>query len=461
MSSQYNIKNLNINSTGDNGSQQITIRPFHAVTSLNANQILLNIVDQGVAQQHISFSSTSGEVLTITVQKGFTAHIVSVVEEEIEGELLARPYVVKIVYAEDAVIDYSTNTFSPGSYRNEDYENNIGSSVPFTRYYLYLRYNWDEGLLSSATEGEGAATVGRYATLFISNESPHLISNGDIYDRTICIGELLNLSKALSFDTPTTVDASKIYLNTSVWQKGNEDVFNNLRDANNNFNISFNPTGDYVYIGPGKGVIQSSILEIPKGLQYRVRGITPTGISADPSYTPPIKYSEITYLSSGQPEDPDTPGDPLPNTSDIIGQLDILTLNAQGEASWVVCPYTLDDMNEWFDPLTPRNYVTLETLEKRPMSQTPNVYTQTALTTVVRRLKIYIPHEPLIVLGVLRRKYVDTGGVYELEETMWPNSSTYEWLLYRHNPLFPLITIPDTYDYMQVNETLLIPVEEV
>jgi hypothetical protein len=346
MATQYRLQNINANSVLNNGTQQISIQPYKEVTSLNVNQLLTDIVSSGASQCQVEFSTpTNPRTLRTTVKAGFTAYFLDKVSEVVDEEVENRSYVVKITFETDAFYDADMSFILPGAgipteiFRNYDRGSSLGSSSPtHRRIFLVLRYSWEEGMLGASSDvggGSEGGAVGKWARLTLTPLSPFQEYQTDYarFSKTIYLGELLNLGQAIQFvDSDYVFIPSLITFRPQPFGHEMKDVFKNLKEANANFKIDINPTGDYIYVGPGKAFLSSSFINIPPGFTQRVRVVTPSSnIETDPSLQAFVEDSEIQYSSSPSPGlagQPILNGNPIPapsgtpNPNDIKGQYD-------------------------------------------------------------------------------------------------------------------------------------------
>lgn len=479
---QYELTNLSVNQGDDNGDQQIAIRPYDEVTSLNANQLIAQMAAHGPATQKIRFEQPSSDEVQIVIEKGFVGYFQDRVEHDVDGEgnIQERTYVVKVSFDDDASITRNINNLTLGgglNFRNQDQGDDIGVDSPaHRRTSLVLQYNWEEGMLGSATAvggGEGSG-IGRFAQLRVLNEDPNSLANlvESQYKKTLFLGELLNLSEAID---GTELHADRIRFRPYDFQT--LFTYENLRDANDNMRVSFNPTGDYAYINHGSVYIGSSFIQIPKGLSWRVRGVVPQGLRStvpEEVKTPLMEtvtdeFSTVHFNNAGQPVDSEgnrlTPGE---EDDDIAGQYDVLVMNKHAEVGWVVRPMTVKEDKRWKDPFEFVRSRGEGYFEGRSVPQTPGVDVEDEDNHIDNPLSIVAPQldDNYLVLLVLRREYyVNNDGYLTLHSQMWPREG-YEddylsqWLIYEHNPLFPILTIPDVNKEMNVTDLLIIPIQK-
>lgn len=467
MAGTYELENLNVNRATDQGRQQISIRPYGAVTSLNANQLLDHIVEHGVYNQDVIFS-TSGQELTLTIPAGFVAYVQDEVRETRGDVTQTRPYIVRVAFSEDAQTSYNFGDFSTDfEFVNEDRGNIIGEDPPSTarRLFLAIAYSWEEGMLGSAADagdGSGSGSVGRYANLFLTELSPSEYVNlhPGRYKRTIFLGEILNLDDAAVFDASTgewNLVQSNFRFRSQIWSSRTNELFEKLRYANSNFHISYNPTGDYVYVNAGSVTLGNEIISIPRGLRHRIRAVVPEAFVND---TPPNIFhiaGDLSYTADGIPqhEGSDIPHD----DSSIIGQYDMLLIDRHGDIGWATRLMRFSDEELREDP-----YIAVEgkedSLYREPASQTPTTRYESGSTTsidsVVSRVLMDLDDVYLVLL-VLRRVYDDDGTRKTLPSVVWPSEP---WELYRHNPFLPFVSDPAVVRGTAVSETLVIPVED-
>jgi len=494
---QYELTNINVNRGTDQGHQQIAIRAYDEVTSLNANQILNEVAAHGPACQSgkVSFSKDGTNLIT-TVKQGFVAHFVDRVEHDVdgEGEVQKRTYTTKVSFDEDATVTTSLGFLrSLGTnYRGADLGDVLGVDNPnHVRASLVLQYNWEEGMLGSAVAAgggtSGSTTLGRYANLRIILQTPErlkeLIENQ--YRKTVFLGELLNLDEAI--EDETTLHPEKIEFRP--YNFGTLDVHENLRKANENFKVRFNPTGDWCYIQSGSAYIGSTLVQIPKGLSWRVRGVVPSGVRENvgewtspggivselktPIMDSPIDHTgpgvrgNVHFNSAGQVVDEEgNYYDPPEHDDDRAGQLDVLVMNHDGEIGWVVRPYTYGQEIEWNKALEHKKAMQ-DYIQAANMPQSPGWDNDDEGSHIASTLSIIRPQldDTYLVLLILKRPYyVDTDDKLKLHDAVWPHPShtTHhrDWILYEHNPLFPILTVPEVIRSMEITEFLTIPIQE-
>ncbi len=474
MAGQYTLENYNANRVTDVGTQQISIRPYDEVTSLNVNQLLNDIATMGPQVLDVTFSAPSAGELQATVAPGFGAFFKDSIEHDLgTGDPQDRTYVVRVGFETSAAASFSLSVYGTASaanvFRTGDRGDAIGEPSPDNRrLFLVVRYSWEEGMLGSATAtggGSGAGNVGPFATLTFEQNAPHELAaqNPQLFSKTIYLGELLNLSEALTNDGSGNVivsNASRIRLRSFARTYESLEAFTNLKKANSNFRVTFNPTGDYIYVNSGQAWIGSSYIKISDRLQHRERIITPlANLTSDPDVTPNIFESDLSYHpSTGEPLES---GSPVADSSNIRGQYDVLVMDPSGEIGWVIRAFTSAEDAAFYEAQTfaANNAATIE---NRPLPQTPgwdssltSLYIGNTISKITANLI-----KPYLVLCVLRRLYYVDGSERKLRPNVW-NTDGSEWLLYEHNPLFPILSVPDVTADFTVSDTLIIPVEEV
>ena len=470
---EYELTNLAINGGVDNGDQQIAIRPYDEVTSLNVNQLLNHVAAHGPATMHVVFEQSGSNGVRIRVKEGFVGYFQDRVEHDIDGDgenIQDRSYIVKVSFDEDATVERTYQEITQNGafqiWRNQDYREQLGVDNPaHRRLFLVLQYSWEEGMLGSAT-GEGGG-VNRHARLWLLNRGPQELFEllPSQYEKTIYLGEILGLDDALDHND-TTIDASQLKFRPLDFQT--LDVFENLRMANNNMRVSFNPTGDYLYIGHGKVYLGSSLIEIPEGLAWRVRGVVPRGVSSTDSETKtPILVSSVEFNSSGEPVDEEgNLFEPGSDPEDIKGQYDVLVMNKKGEIGWIVRPMTHADDDAWSKPKT---HAYEKGYAQQSLPQTPGITQEDSDRFIDNPISKISPelNDTYLILLVLRRLYYEEGGNLHLHNRMWnidskPPFSTRnrDWLIYEHNPLFPFLSIPDATQTMNISDLLTVPIQK-
>ena len=456
--------NRNINRASDIGDQQISIRPYDSVTSLNVNQLLAGTVDQGAANLQVSFANEGQNNIRITVAEGSYAFFEDYYNFSLEEGTQDRTYAVRVGFESDATIDVDFVNFTiglPNTYRNEDY----GASVDQpsgNRMYLILQYNWEEGMLSSAAEvggGTGTGNVGRYAALSVTNINPHAFDPTN-FRKTIYLGEVLNIAEAIipSGGSDYDVWPNRLHFRPQVIHIGMLKLFDKLRAANAGFHTSFNPTGDFVYVGAGEAFIGSNRVVIPKGFRRRVPVITPDSlISANPLVQPPVSTGDPRFVrqlyfseSTGQPTD--AYGDPLTTASDILGQYDVLAMDRSGSTKWLVRAMTAETEAQRTEAAA---FIENEAMysELRPASQQATQAPEDLLDLQI--------DDTYLILLIVRRIYVQDGGVLKLHNKVWPADYTIaDWVIYEHNPFNPLIPVSEMQRELHVSQEFTLPLEE-
>ncbi|MCA1799985.1 MAG: hypothetical protein LC687_05180 [Actinobacteria bacterium] len=489
--SQYELTNLSVNVVNDRGAQQIAIRPYDEVTSLNANQLLLGIGSHGVYKQNIRFSHAEGvpTVLRVTVDEGFICHFVERVEHDVDGEgtVQKRTYVVKIAFDADAFTDRTATELRLGgatNFRSEDAGDQLGLvNASYQRVSLVLQYNWEEGMLGSAVAAGGgqvgSRSIGRYGNLNVITHAPHELAQLQErqYNKTIFLGEILNIQNALKNDD--TIDLAELEFRPYTFDT--LDSFENLHSANANFKTNFNPTGDWAYIGSGSVYIGSNLVRIPKGLSWRVRCVVPLGlrdtVQGDPQLETPIFRSamdnsgsgvrgDVLFNSGGQVVDEDGLYlDPPAAPEDTVGHLDVLVMNKEGEVGWLLRPYNQAQEDAWNEAPAHRDAMEDEIMG-RSLPQYPGWDVNEEDSHIASTLSMIRPQldDTYLVLLILKRPYyIDTAdNKLKLNDAVWPHASQagQDWILYEHNPLFPILAISEVIRSIEITDFLTIPIQE-
>ena len=461
MAGTYDLINLNVNRPTDQGGQQVSIRPYGAVTSLNANQLIDHIVEHGVYNMDVEFTVTH-QTLTVHIPAGFVAYAQNSVNED-QGEVtVERPYVVRVAFTAEATTSFNFGDLAiEPPFVNEDRGQQVGVEPPVTalRLFLILRYSWEEGMLGSAAdagEGTGAGSVGRYAALSITDQSPQTLASLDParYSTTMYLGEILNLNSAANLDGDTwELTQSLFRFRPQIWSSRTYRMFEKLREANTNFHIDYNPTGDYLYVGGGRAVIGSDVLEIPRGLRHRIRAIVPLAFENEDVPSIFSKGGDLDFTEDGIPM---IAGEEIPyDDTEILGQYDTLCLNREGEIGWVTRPMTA---TAEASRTAASDYVSgnEDKFYRQPVSQTPTSRHSSSIANVISRFNMDID-DVYLILAVYRRVYSNDGVRKTLPSVVWP---TEPWELYTHNPLQPLLSDPAAVRITAVSHTLVIPVEE-
>ncbi len=478
--SQYELTNLSVNTTTDQGDQQISVRPYHEVTSLNANQLLNDVVAHGPSRQKVEFEQgDNDDQLRVRVKKGFVGHFIDYVEHDVDGEgnIQRRTYAVKVAFDDDATVTSSVANLRSGGgteFRSEDNQDQLGVPNPsHQRVSLVLQYNWEEGMLGSAVAAGGGTTgsraVGSFANLRVIAFTPQrlktLIENQ--FKKTLFLGEIINLQNAIE-----TVGGEDIIHPERVqfrpYRFDTYESFTNLRKSNDNFKVTFNPTGDWCYVNPGSAYIGSALVTIPEGLSWRTRAVVPMGlrdaIQGDPELRTNILDSSVNFNSAGNVVDSEgNYFSPPEEDEDVAGQLDILVMNQDGEIGWIVRPYTLGQETMWDKPLQFAEDMG-DLVSERNLPQTPgwdfddeDIHIDNTLSVIRAELD-----DRYLVLLIVKRPYYDDAGDLKLNSSIWPHYSqaSRDWIIYEHNPLFPILSVPDIIKVAEITDLLIIPIQE-
>ena len=251
------------------GKQQITIYPYQEITSVNADQILYNLVRPGVSNVKVEvYSPANIDQIGVKIYAGATmVFIQNLVENGVD-----RKFLIKCVLEDDVYLESFSKTLYWGP--------SFGSEAAL---YLYADLNYD---LSNAEA--------RYAAFSLSANRDEIDTN-----QNLVLATLLNhqyFVKMYNSETPKKLDVSLNYYYVSYQDQLNPDAFPEFYNKNNRFIPSI--SGDMLSVSVPAGVfmVGNTLVNFPTttvNLPDKIASY-PAGKTADDLYQIDVLRLKVT-----------------------------------------------------------------------------------------------------------------------------------------------------------------------
>jgi len=252
------------------GKQQITIYPYQEITSVNANQILYNLVRPGVSNVKVEvYSPLEPSQFGIKIYAGATM----IFEQNLTENGVNRKFLVKCVLEDDVTVE----TFTKSQY--------WGNTTAAEVLYVYADLNYD--LNSDA----------RYAKFGIAAEKDVILDG-----QNLILATLLNHQyyvKEYNSIPEKKPDLSLNYYYVSYQDQLNGDVLPKLYDASTSFTPVFQGNLTDVVVPAGVFIAGNTIVSMAQTTVQPPAKITsfPVGKTADDMYQIDILRLKVTKSS--------------------------------------------------------------------------------------------------------------------------------------------------------------------
>lgn len=318
-----------INSASYAGSQDVTIYPYQNVASIDADQILLDLVKPGVFNADVE-TAVNGSNIEVTIKAGTTA-VFRKNFTTTEEPIYTRDFIVKVVLTDDIVITQAKTSFD---------------GVTDDSIVLVIGWDWEEAFTTGTKKFADFRLVGGTAAELWTS----YLQYGDLI---IC--ELLNHAAVKDTGGDGTYAYPIAYQNLYARQtdptkviKDYRDTFEHLNNGANQFNVQFGKkvttyAGPYyatpVYSVSGYGIIRDTIFTIDETTDDIPVPLTTTPaeqlaagtyqvdilrivITDDASNTPELEWTSVSSETSPGTINKDTPLT-LANALAVLGTQEI------------------------------------------------------------------------------------------------------------------------------------------
>jgi hypothetical protein len=234
----------------DLGKQQITIYPYQDLTSINGDQILLNLFTQGVHECEVQLvdgndlgapvGMTSDEI-GILLKKGTTFLFESEVTDTTLTPVEVRPIVVKFVLNEDTFLDGENYLAKATIWKNDSSFTNAE--------FLFVYAQWSYELDIPAN---------RYAKFFLGTDASYETIRTDGVSIILC--KILNHQHFVThYDSGLDLELGHYQI--SYETKEDRNYLNLLKETLNQFIVEFDGDGENITVKAGTVVAGNTVLK--------------------------------------------------------------------------------------------------------------------------------------------------------------------------------------------------------
>jgi hypothetical protein len=215
-----------VNNASYPGQIDVTIYPYQDVASIDADQILLDIVPPGVMSAQIS-NTISGSALLTTIHAG-TSFAFKKSFTTTSSPIYTREFIVKMIITDDIVLS-----------------NSLSSFVALTDESLVLIAAWDwEDTYTSGTN--------KYPTFIIKGSSDATVYTSYLQFGDLILCEFLDHAQVKGGTYAYPIAYQNIYgrsASSATLSKDYRSTFQRLHNSSNQFNIQFGKQYE-TYVGP-------------------------------------------------------------------------------------------------------------------------------------------------------------------------------------------------------------------